>query len=550
MADQLTYSAGIATAYGAAVRGGYTGTYAEFCALMADYANIGEACEEAATSAAESEQNAEAWATGQKNGADVPSTDPAYQNNAKYYAGEAETAEDGAESAASDAEAYGAGTRGGAEVVSGDPAYHNNAPYYVEEAEAEALKAEGYAAGTQDGTDVESGSPYYHANAEYYKNQASGYSANATNKANAAAASALEAEGYAKGTQDGEAVASGSPYYQANSKYYSEQAAESAEAAEQAAGSVQYPVSYGVAQSLTAAQKEQARENIGASIDSALSESSTNSVQNKVITAALNEIAPLAQNQPVGTKSGSIVSVDDAFNFAARKLIVGIDPVQSGSGDPSPDNIRPISGWTGANVYHSGADTAEYETVSVPWEEEAGTVYGGTLNVITGLLTVDRAIVTITGGCTYRATTMCNYILGPLGTIFDGSKHEQSFANRLNRVAYASTIPVNSYACSISQGYDADLFVLRLFDEIFASPTACRDATNTLLSEWAAAGTPLQIVYPMKTPVTYQLTATQVNMLLGVNNVWADTGNVELTYIQDINAVIASLQALVLENNS
>ena len=30
--------------------------------------------------------NAEAWAVGQRNGTDVPSTDPTYQNNAKYYA--------------------------------------------------------------------------------------------------------------------------------------------------------------------------------------------------------------------------------------------------------------------------------------------------------------------------------------------------------------------------------------------------------------------------------------------------------------------------------
>ena len=64
MANQLTYSAGIATAYGAAKRGGYTGTYGEFCTLMADYANIGQECVDAAAAAEESEKNAEAWAVG------------------------------------------------------------------------------------------------------------------------------------------------------------------------------------------------------------------------------------------------------------------------------------------------------------------------------------------------------------------------------------------------------------------------------------------------------------------------------------------------------
>ena len=35
-------------------------------------------------------KNAEAWAVGQRGGVDVPSTDPTYHNNAKYYAGQAQ----------------------------------------------------------------------------------------------------------------------------------------------------------------------------------------------------------------------------------------------------------------------------------------------------------------------------------------------------------------------------------------------------------------------------------------------------------------------------
>lgn len=42
------------------------------------------------TAAAEVKGEAEAWAVGQRDGVDVPSTDPAYENNAKYYAGQAQ----------------------------------------------------------------------------------------------------------------------------------------------------------------------------------------------------------------------------------------------------------------------------------------------------------------------------------------------------------------------------------------------------------------------------------------------------------------------------
>lgn len=37
-----------------------------------------------------------------------------------------------------------------------------------------------------------------------------------------------------------------------------------------------------------------------------------------------------------------------------KKATFAIEPVQSGSGDPSPSNVRPITGWTAANVTVSG----------------------------------------------------------------------------------------------------------------------------------------------------------------------------------------------------
>lgn len=54
-----------------------------------DYAESAEADAQTASTAAESakddREDAEAYATGKRNGQDVPSTDPAYHNNAKYY---------------------------------------------------------------------------------------------------------------------------------------------------------------------------------------------------------------------------------------------------------------------------------------------------------------------------------------------------------------------------------------------------------------------------------------------------------------------------------
>lgn len=43
-----------------------------------------------------------------------------------------------------------------------------------------------------------------------------------------------------------------------------------------------------------------------------------------------------------------------AVSSTLRELVVDITLVQSGSGDPSPNNIRQISGWVGANITRTG----------------------------------------------------------------------------------------------------------------------------------------------------------------------------------------------------
>ena len=57
--------------------------------------NFASNAEQDAQSAAQDADDAEAWAVGQRNGVNVPSTDPAYQNNAKYYKDLAQAASGG-----------------------------------------------------------------------------------------------------------------------------------------------------------------------------------------------------------------------------------------------------------------------------------------------------------------------------------------------------------------------------------------------------------------------------------------------------------------------
>lgn len=105
----------------------------------------------------------------------------------------------------------------------------------AEKAERAEGYAEAYASDAEDwakGTRSDGQTPQHTADsAKHYAESADTSASMATSMRNQSAASALVSEGYAKGTQGGEAVDNTSPYYQANSKYYKEQAALSAGAA-------------------------------------------------------------------------------------------------------------------------------------------------------------------------------------------------------------------------------------------------------------------------------------------------------------------------------
>lgn len=52
----------------------------------------------------------------------------------------------------------------------------------------------------------------------------------------------------------------------------------------------------------------------------------------------------------------SALHIEDALKKPAVSLIASMSPIQAGSGDPSPDNIRPITGRTGVTVERTGAN--------------------------------------------------------------------------------------------------------------------------------------------------------------------------------------------------
>lgn len=212
--------------------------------------------------------------------------------------------------------------------------------------------------------------------------------------------------------------------------------------------------------------------------------------------------------------SGDIVSFESAFEKPLADLILNITPIQSGEGDPSPTNIRPISGWTGANVYLSPTeDDADATTYPITWTE-AGTVYGGTLDVVRGKLRVTHIGETFTDASKISRNNAHNYYIGK-GTLKAYPKYASTgihvISDRL--MGHAATASAIYGICFINSSQ-----ALR-FNTTEEYATSAEMLTGI--------GGSVQFVYELATPIEYDLDPVTINTLLGQNNVWADCGSVE-----------------------
>lgn len=367
----------------------------------------------------------------------------------------------------------------------------------------------------------------------------------------------------------------------------------------------------------------------------------------------------------------AIVSIPDAAAAPVDSLTVGIEPVQTGSGDPSPDNVRPITGWTGAKVTRTGknllrtlSDTtaagitymvnadgsilvngtstsaaiayfasggtadnsllasgtytlsrfateitgdaylqittrgkstgavfarrritastpistftitdAEYvsdmfirlsagavaanaivypqlelgstatayepyngNTLSIDWESETGTVYGGTLNVAKGELVVDRAIknVQISLG-NYNSTINALLFYSSSGIFSDALAPAN---NNTPFSAIAESTNVNSASAINGGEYGIGLTATK---DVYLRAVGASSKDDYL----SIFPNGINVVYKLATPLTYTLTPQEIRTLLGANNIWADTGDTTVGYAkyvggQNLNLPTAS----------
>ena len=261
---------------------------------------------------------------------------------------------------------------------------------------------------------------------------------------------------------------------------------------------------------------------IGVEVDDTLTEAGK-AADAKATGDALDEIR--SQIEVTGTASGAIATFADGADAPTKSCIATIVPKQAGSGTPSPENERPISGWESVSVMVSPTeDEADATTTTV---NLGRTVYGGTLDVVSGVLTVTHGYMKYTNISTTSGTAVmggwrCNFLCPdgdinkgkwsvqsvPILSMFDGSK-------LLNEGGISKGYALNNYTVIV--------------------PNATSKETADAILEG------LELVYELATPQTYTLTGQEISTLLGENNVWADSGDVSVVYVRDLNIAINNL---------
>ncbi len=245
-----------------------------------------------------------------------------------------------------------------------------------------------------------------------------------------------------------------------------------------------------------------------------------------IYTQIMNHLAAVESRMaPLGAfeQSGNVVQFD---NYAGMPVLCVTDITlsQSGSGSPARDNIRAITGWSGAkltrcrSMEESTAPDAEEFVV-----EFGQNVYSGSLNWNTGVLTIDKGYVEFRGADgeawglgsspstfyidVHGMAKLSDYRASLLSNIYPNVRNQHEFttsSDAAGLTGYADT----------AGNYPGQNWIY------------IRDYAAATVEEFKAllAETPVQVVYPLESPITVGFTPAHITALHGTNTIWCDAG--------------------------
>ena len=216
------------------------------------------------------------------------------------------------------------------------------------------------------------------------------------------------------------------------------------------------------------------------------------------------------------TVNDDVITINDAAPMSASECVVDIVAVQSGSGDPSPSNVRPISGFS--EVVITQKDNTDNPTITNTYTIQLGeTVYGGTLDVSKGELNNNGNLISVTS---------------------DNTDGEYMISDTICRIRVPNIALYKSggYAICSHLLYFADwngnyphFYIAGMEIFIFVPATSIQDAKDYINNQYSS-GNPIKVCYELETPYTIQLTPRQIKLLENNNTIYANSGDISLEY--------------------
>ena len=202
--------------------------------------------------------------------------------------------------------------------------------------------------------------------------------------------------------------------------------------------------------------------------------------------------------------AGSIVSVSAESPADAKYVLMGTDQYS-------------------INTLKVGINSNNEYNITLPLGDN--TVYGGTIDIINGLLTVTKAAIDLgtlnwtlrsSANSGFRTTDLTNHLLT------SGINYQCSNYKAIDSSVALAAMTNGSCKCSPT---DSSYFYV--CDSRFSNATDLKNALSGV-----------QLIYELATPITYSLSPLEIRSILGENYFWANTGDVNVTYKKDITLYV------------
>ena len=223
------------------------------------------------------------------------------------------------------------------------------------------------------------------------------------------------------------------------------------------------------------------------------------------------------------TVSGSIVTFNSQYaGLPLKSHKIALTATQSGSGTPSPDNVRTINGYSVLNIGHGGKNILDTSTLvnNPDWTYVDIHVKPNTVYTMSSNLPTQEFNNIIMFFKTQNGQNQYVYSGHPVTVTSSSSGIVQlQYRNK-------GSDDIQSHEWQIELGNTETAFTPYVDYDI----TTITIGSTVYGGEYDARTGILEVTSP--TEQTIQLPPCPIDTLEGVNNIWADTGNTTLQYIK------------------